>query len=57
MEVFHSLLSDKWTGGQEIGFATVKECIVKRMNVAQIFKRFVNQCQPPTVTLEEAGNS
>lgn len=21
MEVFHSLLSDKWTGGQEIGFS------------------------------------
>lgn len=29
MEVLHSLLSDKWTGGQEIGFTTVNDCIVK----------------------------
>ena len=34
MEVLHSLLSDKWSRGQETGFTTMKECIVKRINIA-----------------------
>lgn len=34
VEVLHSLLSDKWPGGQEIGFTTIKECIVKKINIA-----------------------
>lgn len=43
MEVFHGLLSDKWTGGQEIGFSPIKECEAKIINNAETFKRFINK--------------